>query len=332
MMPAEIRAATLNDLPLMVDLLTQDARCRQAHDPALWTLHDDASKKIAEAVEFALTAEKQPFRQKWLVADTGGELTGVVHSVLLPVPPIYAGMWGDPGLLMPECFATAGAPSGTLQALVEAAEADLREAGAELLLASFVCGDALRECFEQRGYRPLTLYLAKSDLEGAAMPPNVHPASDSDIAGIVRRSAENRKILGELDVFWTPHVAADERFADWMRRCLTMDDRDMLVCGTAEALEGYVIAQPVSRLHFPPAHDVRATGVIDDYYHTEYSEPAELHDHGNNASSLLHAAEASFASRGISTAVVVCPAAWTSKIKVLERNGYETAIEWMIRR
>lgn len=113
--------------------------------------------------------------------------------MLLPVPPIYAGKWGDPGLLMPECFATADAPPGTIPALVEAAEADLRDAGAELLLASFVCGNDLRVCFEQRGYRPLTLYLAKSNLEGATPPLDVRAASDSDIAGIVRRSAENRK-------------------------------------------------------------------------------------------------------------------------------------------
>ena len=192
-MPAEIRAATLDDLPQMVDLLMQDARSRQAHEPVLWVLDDDAPAKVGEAVKFALTAEKQPFRQKWLVADAGGELVGVAHSVLLPVPPIYAGKWGDPGLLMPECFATADAPPGTIPALVEAAEADLRDAGAELLLASFVCGNDLRVCFEQRGYRPLTLYLAKSNLEGATPPLDVRAASDSDIAGIVRRSAENRK-------------------------------------------------------------------------------------------------------------------------------------------
>ena len=320
-MPVEIRAATLADLPLMVELLMQDARNRVAQDPKLWVLADDAPEKMGEAVKFALTAEKQPFRQKWLVADNGDKLVGVAHSILLPVPPIYAGKWGDPGLLMPECFATADAPSGTIPALVEAAEADLREAGAELLLASFICGDGLRVCFEQRGYRPLTLYLAKSNLGGAATHSDVRPALDNDIAGIVTRSAENRKILAGLDVFWTPHADADDRFGNWMRRCQTMNDRDMLVCGPPEALDGYVIAQPASRLHFPPAHDIRATGVIDDYYHREYSNPVELHDGGEAASSLLRAAEAAFMSRGMNAVVVVCPAAWTSKIAVLERAG-----------
>lgn len=50
------------------------------------------------------------------------------------------------------------------------------------------------------------------------------------------------------------------------------------------------------------------------------------------ASSLLRAAEAAFVDRGMSAAVVVCPAAWTSKITVLERAGYKTAIMWMIKR
>lgn len=44
-MPAEIRAATLDDLPQMVDLLMQDARSRQAHDPVLWVLDDDALQR-----------------------------------------------------------------------------------------------------------------------------------------------------------------------------------------------------------------------------------------------------------------------------------------------
>ena len=42
---------------------------------------------------------------------------------------------------MPECFVTRDAPLGTIEALDEAAEADLRGAGAELLLASFISGD-----------------------------------------------------------------------------------------------------------------------------------------------------------------------------------------------
>ena len=150
-MAAEIRGATLADLPLIVELLMQDARSRQAHDPKLWALADDGRAKVEEAVSFALTVERQPFRQQWLVAEADDRLVGIIHSVILPVPPIYAGSWGDPGLLMPECFVTQDAPLGTIEALVEAAEADLRGAGAELLLASFISGDDWRACFDASG-------------------------------------------------------------------------------------------------------------------------------------------------------------------------------------
>ena len=106
----------------------------------------------------------------------------------------------------------------------------------------------------------------------------------------------------------------------------------MMVLGTSEDLEGYIIAQPASRLHFPPAHDITGTGVIDDYYHPELANPAAL-DRGNNgARALLRAAEAAFANRGMGTAFVVCPAGWTSKIEFLESAGYETAMVWSIKR
>lgn len=331
-MPAEIRPATLPDLPSMVDLLIQDAERRQPHDPALWALSDDAREKIAEAVTFALTAEKQPFRQKWLVAESEDKLIGILHSMLLPVPPIYAGKWGEPGLLLPETFVTWDAPAGTLEALVDAAEADLRTAGATLLLASFVCGDEWSSAFRGRGYEPLTLYLSKSGLKRASEPADVRAATEQDIEGIVTRSAEHRAILHELDVFWTPHAEADARFGGWMKKSLSFKDRDMLVAGPPDTLEGYAIAQPASRLHFPPAHDISATGVIDDFFHRQYADPAKAQGAGASAQALLQTAEASFAARGITMAFVVCPAAWTSKIAVLENAGYKTAMAWMVKR
>jgi hypothetical protein len=237
-MPAEIRLATTTDVPEMVGLLLRDAQNRQAHDQALWALADDADKQVEEAIGFALTAEKQPFRQQWLVAEADGRLVGIIHSALLPVPPIYAGEWGEPGLIMPECFVTEDAPHGTLAALVEAAEADLRGAGAELLVASFVCGDEPRSCLEERGYKPITLYLAKAGFERATPSGDVRLASEADIEGIVHRSAENRRILFALDAFWTPHPEADARFGSWMRKSLTLRDRDMLVAGPPDAVDG----------------------------------------------------------------------------------------------
>ena len=61
-----------------------------------------------------------------------------------------------------------------------------------------------------------------------------------------------------------------------MRRSLALADRDMLVMGPEGALSGCAIAQPASRLHFPPAHDIRGTGVIDDYYHRELADVETL--------------------------------------------------------
>ncbi|MEC9342489.1 MAG: hypothetical protein VYD64_01460, partial [Pseudomonadota bacterium] len=194
-MPVTIRDADPSDLPGMVDLLIEDGRRKHALEPTLWKMAEDARQKTAEAVNFALRADKQPFRQKWLVAEHDGTLVGLTHSMLLPVPPIYAGKWGDPGRLLPDCFVAEAAPPGTLAALVEAAQADLRAAGARLLLASFVSGEALRSCLIGRGYEPLTLYLSKSGLEDIAVPGRARPASSEDLSGIVGRSAENRTIL-----------------------------------------------------------------------------------------------------------------------------------------
>jgi hypothetical protein len=233
---------------------------------------------------------------------------------------------------MPECFVTQDSPLGTFLALIDAAEADLRRAGAELLLASFVSGDAWRACFEERGYRPITLYLAKDVLEGPTAPHDVRAASEEDIEEIVRRSAEHRKILFGLDAFWTPHAEADNRFRNWMKKSLTLQDRDMFVAGSLDTLSGCVIAQPASRLHIPAAHDISNIGVIDDYFHRNFSDPTKMQDGAEGAMSLLQAAETAFLRRGVKAALVVCPAAWTSKISILERAGYETALMWMIKR
>lgn len=178
----------------------------------------------------------------------------------------------------------------------------------------------------------MTLYLSKSGLEDTVESSDVRRASEDDVEGIVIRSAEHRAILSELDEFWTTHAEANARFGSWMRKSLTLQDRDMLVAGSAGTLDGYVIAQPASRLHFPPAHDISATGVIDDFFHREYANPTQRQEGAAAASALLQAAEASFAARGVTTAFVVCPAAWISKIAVLEEAGYRTAMVWMVKR
>ncbi|EIE51795.1 hypothetical protein C357_06876 [Citreicella sp. 357] len=331
-MSQTIRPATPDDMPRLVELLLLDAQERHAGDAILWKMADDAPAQIKKALTFALTAEQQPFRQFWHVADDGGQITGVIHAMLLPVPPIYAGQFGEPGLILPDSFVATDAPSGTVDDLLAAAEEALHEAGARIKLASYVAGEAWRTAFEASGYEPLTLYLSRSDLGDQGMPAGVRQATEDDIPGIVARSAENRQVLFDIDPFWEVHPEADPRFSVWMTRSLTLRDRDMMVLGPSEDLQGYIIAQPASRLHFPPAHDIRGTGVIDDYYHPELANPAALDRGSEESSSLLRAAEAAFANRGMGAAFVVCPAGWMSKIELLEAAGYETAMVWSIKR
>lgn len=253
--------------------------------------------------------------------------------MILPVPPIYAGANGQPGLILPDSFAAPDAPDGTtVDSLVTAAEVALRDAGAQITVSSYVAGKEWQDTFQRRGYEPLTLYLSRTDLGNEGIPSGVRPASEADVAGIVRRSAENRQVPFDIDPFWAVQHDADARFAGWMNRSLTLRDRDMLVMGPPENLNGYVIAQPASRLHFPPAHDITETGVIDDYYHSDLADSLVLANGGKDATTLLRAAEAAFADRGIGAAFVVCPAAWRSKIKMLETAGYKTAMVWSIKR
>lgn len=332
-MPQTFRPAKTDDIPRLVELLLMDAAKRHAQDATLWKMAEDASLQIEKALRFALTAEQQPFQQIWQVAEDSGKVTGVIHSMMLPVPPIYAGAHGEPGLILPDSFAAPDAPAGTANALVEAAEDALREAGAPFTVSSFVAGRDWQDVFQRRGYLPLTLYLSRTDLGDAARPSGVQAATQADVPSIVARSAENRQVLSEIDpLFWEIHTEADTRFTAWMTRSLTLRDRDMLIMGSPGELDGYVIAQPASRLHFPPAHDITGIGVIDDYYHPELVDPATLASGSRGATALLRAAEAAFAERGVSAAFVVCPAGWRSKIEMLEAAGYETAMVWSIKR
>ncbi|KIC51813.1 hypothetical protein RA29_00435 [Tateyamaria sp. ANG-S1] len=319
-------------MPRLVELLMLDALERHAEDAILWKIADDAAVQIEKALEFALTADAQPFQQFWHVAEDGGKITGVIHAMMLPVPPIYAGAFGEPGLILPDSFVVADAPGGTAEGLLAAAERALDEAGARIKLASYVAGDVWRTAFEANGYEPLTLYLSRSDLGDQGIPDGIRQATEADVPGIVARSAENRQVLFGIDPFWEIHPEADPRFAAWMMRSLTLRDRDMMVMGPPDDLAGYVIAQPASRLHFPAAHDIAGTGVIDDYYHPELANPVALDQGSEGANALLRAAEAAFANRGMGATFVVCPAGWTSKVALLEAAGYQTAMVWSRKR
>lgn len=325
-----IRPAELSDIGVMADLLVRDAQQRSAGNPALWRPAPDAHDTAALAIRAAMTDKSPPFRQQWLVADAGGEINGIAHTILLPVPPIYAGLSGAPGLIMEDCYVAGGAPDGVARSLFRAAEADLVEAGARILLASSVAGGAWAAEYAAANYAPLTLYLAKTGLDASSPAAAVRKAQEDDVPAIVASSARNRNILFHLDAFWRPHPDADARFGNWMKRSLTLQDRDMFV--PEDGVQGYAIAQPATALHVPAASRVAGIGFVDDFFHADFADPGALENAGSGARALLGAAEAALAARGNGAALVVCPAAWASKIKALEKAGYATAITWHIKR
>ncbi|RLJ60147.1 hypothetical protein BCF46_0344 [Litoreibacter meonggei] len=331
-MSVTIRPAELLDLKPMVDLLVLDAKQRAAENPTLWKLAPDAQDKITSSIQTAMENENPPFRQQWLLAESGGEIVGLTHSILLPVPPIYAGEFGAPGLIMEDCFVVDAAPDGTAQSLLEAAEADLVKAGAKVLLASSIAEGAWATEYSAQNYEPLTLYFAKIGLTASAGFKGVRQATESDVPAIVASSADNRQILNDLHSFWKPHPEADTRFGNWMSRSLTLPDRDMFVSETEGVFRGYAVSQPATALHFPIAHDVSGIGFMDDYFHTDFESHDALRENGTAASALFRTAESALKSRGNNAALIVCPAAWSSKISLLQNEGYEPAIVWYIKR
>ena len=175
--------------------------------------------------------------------------------------------------------------------------------------------------------------MAKHGFSPDALAPDVRPASAEDVPGIVKRSAEHRSALARTNPrFWHIHPEADSRFGAWMRRSLTFRDRDMFVAVEAGEVRGYVIVQPMAPLLVPAAHEIAAIGVIDDFYDEDLADVSSLSNGGSSGDSLLAAAESAFARRRIDSILVVCPAAWSSKVSVLERRGYRTAKLWMLKR
>ncbi len=332
-MPPSIRLATLQDLPAIVALLIQDAEARRSLDPVLWRVAGDASTRIERATGTALNGSQAEVRELWFVADHAGQIVGVTHAMLVPVPPIYDGSTGPPGLLLDDCFISADAPSGTAEALLAATEAALVGAGTPRLIASCPAAGPLRALYERHGYEPVTLYMAKHRLSTDALPPSARMASAEDVPGIVKRSAEHRLTLTRLNPrFWHIHRDADSRFEAWMRRSLTFKDRDMLVAIAAGEVRGYVIAQPIAPLLVPAAHEITSIGVIDDFYDEDFADISALSTNASRGGNLLAAAESAFARRAIDSTLVVCPAGWSSKISLLEQRGYQTAKLWMLRR
>lgn len=327
-----IRNATPTDIDGLVPLLHADAITRQSTDHSLWSVAVDAEDRIASALEAAMTTKSPPIRQQWLLAEDEGALLGVAHTILLPVPPIYAGEFGAPGLIMEDCALAEDAPTGIMRSLLEAAETELTKAGARILLASSVVGGVWEEEYRRQRYAPLTAYYTSAALRAPGSIAAIRFARGPDVAEIVRLSGEHRQILLSLSDFWKPHALADVRFAAWMEKSLTLPDRDMFVSDVDEQITGYAISQPATALHFPTPHAIGGVGVIDDYYHEAFSDPAQLHEGTEVASELLCAAESALQARDNEAALVVCPAAWKSKATFLAQAGYHQAITWHIKR
>lgn len=332
-MPCSIRPALPHDVPAMVASLTRDAQQRGSLDPLCWRIAADAPIGIERALASVLSGSQASAQELWLVAEHARRIVGIAHAMLVPVPPIYDSSAGSPGLLLDDCYVSAEAPAGTPAALLLATEAALRTAGASRLIASCPAAGPLRPLYERVGYAPVTLYLVKHHLRVHALPSMVRPARAEDVPGIVISSAEHRRILTKINPrFWHIHAEADRRFGAWMHRSLTLADRDMFVVDAAGEVHGYVIAQPISPLLVPAGHEVAAIGLVDDFYDADFANIWALSTSGLSSETLLAAAEGAFARRGVDSALVVCPAAWSSKISVLERRGYETAKLWMLKR
>ena len=309
----------------MLDLLLQDAAQRSARNPALWKIAADAKARIEAGIAL------DQAQTVWLLAETAGRIVGITHAMIVTPPPIYDIAAGSPGLFFDDCFTLPDAPSDTAEALLEATETALRAAGGAGLIASCPAGGPLRPLYERHGYEPVTLFMAKAGLRDQALPLSVRLAQAGDIAGIVARSAEHRKMLSQLnDRFWHIHPQADARFEMWMRYSLTLTDRDMFVAG--DPVHGYAIAQAIAPLLIPAAHDIKTIGVIDDFYDQDFAGVAAAANGGTTAADLISAAESALAKRGFAATFAVCPAAWTSKTALLEGAGYRTAKTWMLKR
>lgn len=330
-MSITVRPAGLSDLDRIIPLLLADAEDRRTSAPKLWKPKRGAREAVAAAVTDALENANPSFRQRWLVAEADGRIVGVAHTIRLPVPPIYAGAFGAPGLIMEDCALAGDAPPETAGALLEAAEADLIQSGAEVLVASSVVGGVWEREYPSRGHTPLTLYFTRAGLPDVSPRGAARWASVADVPAIVALSATNQRILFGLHGFWRPHPEARQRFGAWMERSLTLSDRDMFVAEARDGIDGYAISQPATPLHFPPAHDISGVGFIDDFFHRDFEDVAGAGRDARGAADLLLTAETALAARGSDAVLIVCPADWTSKRRLLEATGHRVASVWYIK-
>jgi hypothetical protein len=309
------RLAHAADHAVLVQLALLATRRRQSLEPKLWSLAPDAEARIAASLE----------RSTWLVAEQDDIVWGAVPVQTVPAPPVYA-LDGPAGLIGDDLGVRHGAPPGTLELLLDAAEQHLRAQQVAVLVAS--CPATWNEgqaALEARGYAALTLWMAKTRL-GNDLIPGVRPMSEADLPLVVALNAEAQARKAEAAPrFWTPHPDASARFGAWMRRSLNLPDRDLLI---DEGGQGFLVAQPAG---LPPGHDAAAVGLIDDFYSRELGGALGGDAPVPVAIRLLRAAERTLTQRGRTGVIAICPAAWTIRRDVLLAQGYHTANLWLLK-
>lgn len=316
------RRAGAADLATLVQARLTMARRRAALESEWWKLADDAGARTETALRRDLEHVE---RAAWFLAETRGEVWGTAQTLAVPAPPVY-NLGGLAGLI-DDVFVRNGAPSGTLDALLNAAEAFMRERETVVQVAACPAHDTRTlAALEARGYAPLTLYLVKTELkeEGGRSP--ARSATEEDLPDIVQmnREAQAHKQAAH-GLFWRTHPEASARFEGWMRHTLSLPDRDLLVLDGPEALAGFVVAQPGQ---LPPAH-AGNVGLVDDV-HARGFDPVRGGSE-ENMRALLRAAEAKFRERGVRAVIAICPAAWAAKRALLEDHGYRSGNVWLIR-
>ena len=80
-------------------------------DPLLWRLAADAPGRIERAASAGLGDSQASAGELWIVAELAGQIVGLTHAMLVPVPPIYDSAAGTPGLLLDDCIRNGRSPA-----------------------------------------------------------------------------------------------------------------------------------------------------------------------------------------------------------------------------
>jgi hypothetical protein len=309
------RGAQQSDIPRITGLIGSERHGPLSNPP----------ENIASQIKRDIETSAGPFQ--WILAEAGGNLT-VGRIAVIPPPPIYDLKGGLAGIVLGTWRDTGAVVD------VDPFEKHLSDRGVAMLVIACAANNrSLREQLAARGYTATTNYMLKQDLTPQPAKKDVRPATEADIPALVAFNREGRERLHEANpTFWTSHPDAEARFALWMKFSLTMRDRAMFVNEGDNNLSGFIIAQPASPIQVPIEIDEAQVGVIDDFHCTTFGKTLLKHNEDASARNLLAAAGASFIERDRTSAIAICPAAWTAKFAVLQRYGYRTEHTWHVRK